>query len=339
MPESLYTAFNQGMRLSRPWANAQGRYNGYYNKPGVNALARTPGADEDFFVYTIGPNPQTNAGLTLAPGASAILNFQIQADSSFELHAITCQSYSGVAPAFPSLVTMMLSDGGTGRNLFSAPVPLALVAGATQNTNAGMLPHWLTVARRFVSNSQLNVSLLNTDTAVTFSNLEISFIGRKIYNRGRPANAMGSRGNMFRKWRGEDGLLYSEDYYAYLFNLATLASLATQPIQTVMESDSDFETILLSAGCIRNATTGGLSPVQGLQMQWQDGGEQRNLFSNPTNWGQITGLGNNPLVLPLTRIFLAKTPVTFTLTSVDTAVAMNDIYILMEGRKIFQLDE
>lgn len=343
MPDNLYTAFNQGMRLSRPWANAQGRYQGYYSG-GLNRwLARTPSRDEDFFVYTIGPNPATNAALTLAPGVGAILNFQIQADSSFELWAITATSNSGTGTTmFPSQVTVQLSDGGSSRNLFSAPVPLALVAGQALNAlNGGglMEPHWLPVARRFVSNSQVNVSVLNIDTATTYSNFQISFIGRKIYNNGQQADAMGSLGNMFRKWRGADGKLYAEDYYGYVFNVPTLGSLATLPSTQVIESDSDFECVLLAGGGVRGGTTGIMNPELSATVQWTDGGVQRNLFSNPTNFGSLFGLGTNPMVLPVTRIFIAKSPVTWTLTSIDTGGVNDNIYILMEGRKIFQLSE
>jgi hypothetical protein len=337
MPRDLRAAFaqagrmdagwNQGGRWRAPrdpvgWHSPDGNYPGYLNTRfrdwmGVGGVQFW----EDFFIYTV------KLG-TLAAAGTAQTSFQIQADSSFELVAITAQADLANASVIPTQIAIQIADAGSGRNLSNVPVPLGNIAGT------GTFLHILPVSRRFVSNSQVNIFAVNNDTASTFTLTEVSLIGRKIFNTKR-ADLMGRR-KQFKTWTGQDGKTYAEDWYTYNFTLASIASAATTPITVVVESDSDFELILMQGGGIRNATTGQLTSAGLIDVQLLDGGAQRNLFSASTAMNNVFGNGSTPFILPITRIFLAKTPITLTLTNIDS-VTWNNLTFTLEGRKIFEM--
>ena len=132
---------------------------------------------EDFTVYEL---DFVTGGLgTIAPAATANGAIQIQADSAFKW--IKASYYATIANAafvqstqpIPSL-TIQVTDSGSGRQLFSAPMPIANVFGF------GYLPFILPIPRIFLPRSSIAVSVTNFDAAVTY-NLRLSFIGTKIF--------------------------------------------------------------------------------------------------------------------------------------------------------------
>ena len=134
---------------------------------------------EDFFVYEI----DTATG-GVAPGATATLTFQIQADSDFKLLKLAQTSTNNAsitgtqeATRILPLVTCQITDQGSGRQLFSNPVSVPSLFGD------GRIPFILPVVRIFKARATVQVLLSNYDTTITY-NVRLSFIGSKLFKLG-----------------------------------------------------------------------------------------------------------------------------------------------------------
>lgn len=130
---------------------------------------------EDFFVYEVDT-------LALAAGASIPVNVPIQADSDFKLSKIS--QFCDIALAAQTIstqvlpmITLQLTDTGSGRSLFSAPVPLANIAGT------GQFPFILPIIRIFKARSNITVTLTNYSAATAY-NVHVSLIGTKLFTLG-----------------------------------------------------------------------------------------------------------------------------------------------------------
>lgn len=130
---------------------------------------------EDYFVYQIDFS-------NLAPGGTSTGNINVQADSDFKwikatYHAnetnVSQQQSTRVIP----LVTVQITDSGSGRQLFNNPVPIENVFGT------GLLPFILPVYRIFKARSNIAVTLINFSAGSTY-NIRLSFIGTKIFKLG-----------------------------------------------------------------------------------------------------------------------------------------------------------
>lgn len=136
------------------------------------------GADwgEDFFIYTA-------AFGTLAPAAQGIQNIQVQADSNFEwiMSTVFATMNGATAPFGDNIcipVNIQITDSGSGRALFSAPLPASSMAGN------GKQPFILPVSRLFMARSNISVSATNFDPANTYNFITLNFIGRKLFKLG-----------------------------------------------------------------------------------------------------------------------------------------------------------
>ena len=132
---------------------------------------------KDWFIYR-------GQALALAPAAVANVNITIQADSDFELVKLAQMSDIAAAAQLSStlvipLVTMQLVDGGSGRQLFSDPIPMGAIFGGQG------LPYILPVPRIFKARSNIALTLTNYDAGVTY-NLRFAFMGAKIFALGIP---------------------------------------------------------------------------------------------------------------------------------------------------------
>lgn len=129
----------------------------------------------DFFVYEVDFS-------ALAAGTSQTSSFTIQQEADFLLTKINmtpdiaAAAYTQGAAPVP-LVTIMVNDTGSGRNLMSSAVPLPNLFG-----NAG-LPFILPRQRLFVASSVVNITLTNYDAATAY-NIRLSFIGEKAFQYG-----------------------------------------------------------------------------------------------------------------------------------------------------------
>lgn len=133
---------------------------------------------EDFTVYEL------DSG-SIAAAAVNNVNFLVQQDSAFkwmksayfaDLAGAAVTSSARIVP----LATVQIQDGGSGRNLFSAAVPVPSIFGT------GDLPFILPIPRRFKPFSQVNATVTNFSAATTYSNIRLSLIGTKVFRGGPP---------------------------------------------------------------------------------------------------------------------------------------------------------
>jgi hypothetical protein len=128
---------------------------------------------QDFYIYT------ANFG-NLTALANGVQNVQIQSDSDFEWIEATCYgNLHGATEPFTDSVLLpidiSLVDSGSSRQLFSAPIPITTFAGT------GKQPFILPVSRLFKAYSNLQVSATNFDASNQYDNIQLNFIGRKLF--------------------------------------------------------------------------------------------------------------------------------------------------------------
>lgn len=128
---------------------------------------------QDFYVYSVNIP-------SLTTGATNIQSIQIQADSDFEwIMATVSANESGETEPFTDAqiipITVLITDAGSGRQLFSIPVPVATIAGT------GKQPFILPVPRTFKSKSTITLAFTSI-SANTWQNFYFDLIGRKIFD-------------------------------------------------------------------------------------------------------------------------------------------------------------
>ncbi len=126
----------------------------------------------DFYVYELD-------FAALAAAGVASNSFTVQTDSNFlwqeacvvaDIAAAGQTNNTRVLP----LVTCVIQDTSSGRQLMSGPVPIPSIFGY------GSEPYVLPSPRFFRANTQVTVSLTNYDAANTY-NLKLQFIGTKFF--------------------------------------------------------------------------------------------------------------------------------------------------------------
>ena len=131
---------------------------------------------KDFYAYTV-------SFTALASGASATGSINIEADSSFVAVKLSYSADIAAAAQTDSsrvipLVTLQLTDTGSGRNLINQATPIPNLFGT------GQIPFILPIAREFKANSTLNFAVTNYDAASTY-NLYLTLSGQKIFKLTR----------------------------------------------------------------------------------------------------------------------------------------------------------
>jgi hypothetical protein len=139
--------------------------------PSSNDPYVVPGP-RDFYSYT------QRAVLAGVAGTTTSLVYQIEADSYFYLNALSYQADTALANVTDStnvvpLVTIVIFDSGSGRQLMANPVPLNCIAGYNGS------PFRLPKPRRFASTSQITVTFVNY-SAVAY-NISLCLSGFKVY--------------------------------------------------------------------------------------------------------------------------------------------------------------
>lgn len=127
---------------------------------------------KDFFIY------EADAS-ALAAGSSTALNVAIQADSDFILQKIGyAADIAGAAQTDSTrvvpLVTMLITDTGSGRQLMNAAAPITTFIGD------GRLPFILPQPKMFVARTTVTLAIANYSAATTY-NLRFSLIGTKVF--------------------------------------------------------------------------------------------------------------------------------------------------------------
>lgn len=107
----------------------------------------------------------------------------IDAGSDFYLTAITSLATDAAATTAPTeatnilpLVTILITDSGSNRQLMQNPVPIPLITGD------GEWPHRLIHPRLWLRNSNIQLQILSYDPNVTYDTLYLNFEGFRIYN-------------------------------------------------------------------------------------------------------------------------------------------------------------
>ncbi len=131
-----------------------------------------PQVIKDFYVYE-----EDFSALT--SGATALGSINIQADSDFVVQKLTYFADIAAGAQLDStriipLVSIQITDSGSGRNLMEAPVALSNIFGT------GELPFILPQPKLFLARSTISISVTNFDAAVTY-NLRLSLIGYKVF--------------------------------------------------------------------------------------------------------------------------------------------------------------
>lgn len=124
----------------------------------------------DFFVYEVDFSLLSNGGV--ANGS-----FTVQADSNFlwQYGAIYCDGNSDITTAMTiPMVSAVIKDSSSGRDLMSGAVPLSSIFGN------GQLPFLLPTPRFFRAQTQVTISLSNFASSADY-NLRLSFIGTKFF--------------------------------------------------------------------------------------------------------------------------------------------------------------
>jgi hypothetical protein len=150
---------------------------------------RTDGSD--YYWYIANP---TNAGVSpLASGATGNASIQIDAGTDFYWIATTIQADISGAVLTEStdvipLVTVLINDTGTSRNLMNAPIPIGSLAGD------GKRPYRIVRPRLFRANSIINLTFTNYAVAgTTYTNLYLTLHGyRRLVTPPNASNMAGS---------------------------------------------------------------------------------------------------------------------------------------------------
>lgn len=133
----------------------------------------------DFFAY------QFPVVSNLAVDGNVTVSVQIQNDADFECRSIgyyftlADAAFTQSTRPIPSC-TLMLTDTGAGRNLFSNPVPIATIAWNGEG-NMRHLP-WPKI---FGRNANVQATVTNFDAAVTTGQLYLTLLGRKLFQQTR----------------------------------------------------------------------------------------------------------------------------------------------------------
>lgn len=129
---------------------------------------------KDWYVY------ESNS-LALAGAASSTDQVNIEADADFYL--IKLGFFADIALAVQTdssrvlpLVTVQLTDTGSGRQLFNDDMPIPVVFGW------GELPYILPIPRLFKANSLLRIDYTNLTAATTY-NIRLAFSGWKDFGK------------------------------------------------------------------------------------------------------------------------------------------------------------
>jgi hypothetical protein len=141
--------------------------------------ATVPDAPMDWYSY-----PLDFASLTI--NVPSQQNLQIDAASDFYLTAITFEATLAAGTTALTAATriipgvkLLLTDGGSSRQLMQNPVPLSTIGGD------GPWPHRLLYPRLFVRNSTILVQVTPYDASLStaWNTLRLNFEGFRIYNQ------------------------------------------------------------------------------------------------------------------------------------------------------------
>lgn len=130
---------------------------------------------------------------------------------------------------------------------------------------------------------------------------------------------------------------YWEDFFVYDATFAALASLTSSQQNIQIQADSSFKWTAAAfyADIAAAAFTASAQPIPNVTIQILDTGSGRQLFQDPIPVPSVFGSGQLPFILPVPRIFKARSAIQLTAANFDAAVDYN-LRLMLIGTKIFQ---
>lgn len=144
----------------------------------INGQLVRVAVQRDWYVYAFNV-------ASIANGASATATINIQADADFVCERM--MAFADIAGDVQTqssqvlpLVTMMMTDSGSGRQLFNVALPIPTLCG--ENMTGQNLPF----GRCFSANSNISALFTNYSNATTYANLYVNLYGYKEWTIGQP---------------------------------------------------------------------------------------------------------------------------------------------------------
>lgn len=131
---------------------------------------------------------------------------------------------------------------------------------------------------------------------------------------------------------------YVEDFFVYTIDFEDLAFGTTQQASIQIQADSDFKWTAAAYNCNidQAAYTTGDAPIPNVSLQLVDTGSGRQLFFSPVPIPSVFGNGQLPFILPIPRVFRARSSISMTVSNFDAAVGYN-LSLAFIGTKVFTL--
>lgn len=130
---------------------------------------------------------------------------------------------------------------------------------------------------------------------------------------------------------------FVEDFFVYNVTFQDIAPGDTQQGNIQIQADSVFKwtAAAMQADIAAAAYTEATRPLPLCALQMVDTGSGRQLFFNPLPIETIFGNGGLPFILPVPRIFMARSNISLTLSNFDVAVTYN-VRLQLIGTKVFK---
>jgi hypothetical protein len=292
----------------------------------------------DYFVYVFYFG-LSGAGLTA--GQADFVSIEIEDDAYFDWEKTTalCQQIAATAMEYVYIaqqVGVQITDGGTGRDLFSQSSVLPVMSGST------LFPYELPIPHRFVPKTQCSAIFTNNLPAGGPAIQGwLAMHGRKTFL----PDVRAPYDKYSHVWKGDDEVYYAEDSFTYILTIPALAAGATVVVKQTIEAESDFEWIEATIGASQNGAGNltGFTVGLPLTILISDLGQNGDQYDQALNVGEAWSGGNNsgPFILPESHIFLGRSKIQATVTNTSNLFGVpttyNSITIALAGRKIFRL--
>lgn len=130
---------------------------------------------------------------------------------------------------------------------------------------------------------------------------------------------------------------YFEDPYSYVLNFDDVApaGVSTQSIQILAAADFKWIKSTYQSDIDAAAFLTSTQPIPNATVQITESGTGRQMFSNPIPIGAFFGFGTLPFILPIAKIFSARSSVQFQVVNYDATVTYN-IQLAIHGMNMFE---
>jgi hypothetical protein len=129
---------------------------------------------------------------------------------------------------------------------------------------------------------------------------------------------------------------YVQDFFIYGIDILAIVAGATANNNIQIQADCDFKLVKLGmqADIAAAAQTDSGRVIPLVTLQIVDTGSGRQVFSTPIAMGALFGTGPLPFILPVPRIFKARTNISLSFTNYSAATTYN-LRCAFIGNKIF----